>query len=197
MAFYSADASTAALGTDWVPGANKPAGEEPPETSPRHAMRHAAAAPAKVPFIDRLEEGEHAVWLLPASKRAAHIARQLIQPYAIDEEAAAVTQLIVSELVTNAVKHGAPPISLAVAQDCDDLTITVHDAGTGLSQAPSGPPSLDAECGRGLMLIAAVADGFSVRSSSQGTFAVARIHQQHQLNNNRALCDARQEAIHP
>ena len=59
--------------------------------------------------------------------------------------------LIVSELVTNAVRHGAPPVTVAVSADDRTVTVSVVDAD------PAAPvpreAGADAESGRGLLLI--------------------------------------------
>ena len=59
--------------------------------------------------------------------------------------------LIVSELVTNAVRYGAPPVRVQVAADDATVTVAVSDG------APSHPvpraAGPDAEGGRGLLLI--------------------------------------------
>lgn len=59
--------------------------------------------------------------------------------------------LIVSELVTNAVRYGAPPVSVEVTADDATVTVAVRDGAPG-SPVPRTPDP-DAEGGRGLLLI--------------------------------------------
>jgi anti-sigma regulatory factor (Ser/Thr protein kinase) len=59
--------------------------------------------------------------------------------------------LLVSEMVTNAVRHGAPPVRLEVAADDDLVRVAVDDADPRLPQARR--PGVDAEGGRGMVLV--------------------------------------------
>ena len=74
--------------------------------------------------------------------------------------------LIVSELVTNAVRYGAPPVRVEVALGDDLVTVAVVDA------APQRPAvrqaGHDAEGGRGLLLIDLLAAEHGVRADPPG-----------------------------
>lgn len=59
--------------------------------------------------------------------------------------------LIVSELVTNAVRHGEPPVRVTVSADDRTVTVAVVDASP--SAPVPRPAGADAEDGRGLLLI--------------------------------------------
>ena len=66
--------------------------------------------------------------------------------------------LAVSELVTNAVRHGRPPARLLIARRGQHVEVDVRDSSP---EAPDlgGPTSgLDAESGRGMAIVAALAD---------------------------------------
>lgn len=68
-----------------------------------------------------------------------------------------VATLLISELVTNAVRHEAgPTIVLDLSRACQRLRVDVHDTCHDLP-APMEVPS-DREAGRGLMLVASLAD---------------------------------------
>jgi anti-sigma regulatory factor (Ser/Thr protein kinase) len=106
---------------------------------------------------------------LPANPEAAPIARaatrQQLNDWDVDEEVAGTTELIVSELVGNAVRYGAPPLQLRLILD---RTLTCEVSDTGLS----GPHvkharTLD-ETGRGLFIVASVADHWGTRFRAQG-----------------------------
>jgi anti-sigma regulatory factor (Ser/Thr protein kinase) len=68
--------------------------------------------------------------------------------------------LVVSELVANAVRHGRPPVDLRLRRAGQGVRIGVHD------EAPSKPipglPGYDAESGRGMLLVDAVASDTGV-----------------------------------
>jgi two-component sensor histidine kinase len=64
--------------------------------------------------------------------------------------------LSVSELVTNAVRHGRPPVSLTLRRTPDEVRLDVQD------DEPEEPRSAavgdDAESGRGMAIVSALAD---------------------------------------
>ena len=69
-------------------------------------------------------------------------------------------ELVVSELVTNAVLHGGDPITLTL--DVGDVVlVVVSDGGEGVPRAGDGGP--DGEGGRGLAMVAGVVSDWGVR----------------------------------
>ncbi|MCF3962884.1 ATP-binding protein [Streptomyces fuscigenes] len=88
--------------------------------------------------------------------------------------------LCVSELTTNALLHGAPPgrgFRLFLTHAGTELRVEVHDSGGGRPARRSdggggdgpgldAPP--DAECGRGLLLVDALADAWGVGERDPG-----------------------------
>jgi anti-sigma regulatory factor (Ser/Thr protein kinase) len=75
-------------------------------------------------------------------------------------------QLLVSELVTNALRHGEAPIELRLRRAADDLLIEVHDAGRALPRPRDAGPAEDT--GRGLRLVAAISDRWGTRPDVDG-----------------------------
>ncbi|MBG0852300.1 ATP-binding protein [Streptomyces spinoverrucosus] len=78
--------------------------------------------------------------------------------------------LCVSELATNALLHGVPAgrgflVRLTLYSE-GVLRVAVHDSGTGEVRTPDA--SLDAEQGRGLLLVAALADKWGVGERHPG-----------------------------
>ncbi|MFF7643384.1 ATP-binding protein [Streptomyces canus] len=78
--------------------------------------------------------------------------------------------LCVSELTTNALLHGVPPhrclrLDLALLAD-GVLRVEVHDSGPGEIRTPDTTP--ESEHGRGLLLVAALADDWGVRERDPG-----------------------------
>lgn len=97
--------------------------------------------------------------LLPASSISASAAREWAQRFGCQEHALALLDdalLLISELVTNAVLHGGPPIVLAIDCDGGRLRVRVRDGSPVLpAQREAGP---DAEGGRGMTLVELMTD---------------------------------------
>lgn len=65
--------------------------------------------------------------------------------------------LVVSELISNAIVHGRPPRAYDVSLDAGDLLVTVDDTSADGPRRPSAPAPGDAEGGRGIVLVQALA----------------------------------------
>ncbi|MFE4958032.1 SpoIIE family protein phosphatase [Streptomyces sp. NPDC056653] len=106
---------------------------------------------------------------LPADPEAAPIARAAarhqLKAWGVDEETAYTTELIVSELVGNAVRYGAPPLQLRMIFE-QMLTCEVSDTATSAPQVKHAR-TID-ETGRGLFIIASLADQWGTRHQPQG-----------------------------
>jgi anti-sigma regulatory factor (Ser/Thr protein kinase) len=75
--------------------------------------------------------------------------------------------LLVSEVVTNAYLHGAPPITLELTCDGDaGLVVRVSDGSTA-SPRPNDL-TLDGESGRGVALVAVISDDWGVEPTAAG-----------------------------
>ena len=74
--------------------------------------------------------------------------------------------LVVSELVTNAVRHAEPPVRLEIQADDDRVTVAVADGSPGRPTPRTAPD--DAEGGRGLPMIDLLAAETGVRPSPPG-----------------------------
>jgi anti-sigma regulatory factor (Ser/Thr protein kinase) len=74
--------------------------------------------------------------------------------------------LVVSELVTNAVRHAEPPVSLEIQADDDRVTVAVADGSPGRPVAREAAE--DAEGGRGMALVDLLAAETGVRPSPPG-----------------------------
>ncbi|MEV6056264.1 SpoIIE family protein phosphatase [Streptomyces sp. NPDC052107] len=95
--------------------------------------------------------------------RAAVLAQ--LDAWDIGAENAFTTELIVSELVANALRYGAPPYRLRLILD-ERLTCEVRDAGDSVPHLKHAR-TID-EGGRGLFIVATVADGWGIRYHAQG-----------------------------
>ena len=77
--------------------------------------------------------------------------------------------LLVSELVTNAVRHGNPPYTLVIAVGEDEVELSVEDADPSMPTVRDGDAL--AEEGRGFVLIGALAAEWGVRPMLAGKAA--------------------------
>ncbi|MER5518400.1 SpoIIE family protein phosphatase [Streptomyces sp. NPDC002763] len=98
------------------------------------------------------------------AKARAHARHQLVR-WSVDEETAYTTEMIVSELVTNAVRYGAPPAQLQLIKD-RTLTCEVHDSNS-LAPRLRHAKTVD-EGGRGLFIVAQLAENWGVRHTPDG-----------------------------
>lgn len=100
---------------------------------------------------------------LPVSPAAPAIARDFLRASTCVAHHSAVVDdavLLVSELVTNSVLHGGPPVVVAVDCDGDALQVRVRD---GSSELPAPRHALQAdENGRGLALVANLSSSWGV-----------------------------------
>ena len=102
---------------------------------------------------------------LPADPRAATEARRHLTPV-VDEltpDRRADVLLLATELVTNAFRHGSPPISLTIDRQAGALRVEVEDAGEG---RPAREPDPGPAGGWGLLLVEEAADRWGVVDGS-------------------------------
>ncbi|MGW1706248.1 SpoIIE family protein phosphatase [Streptomyces sp. NPDC002206] len=110
-----------------------------------------------------------ATWDLPADPAAVshartHIAEKLTAWGLTD--AAPTTELIVSELVTNAIRHAQPPIQLRLIHHAGSLVCEVAD-GSSTSPHLRRARTFD-ENGRGLFIVAQLAERWGTRHNHHG-----------------------------
>jgi anti-sigma regulatory factor (Ser/Thr protein kinase) len=115
-----------------------------------------------------LHSGQVAAWDLPADPSVVAQARK----YAAAQlstwglgDAGFVTELVVSELVTNAIRHAESPIQLRLIYD-RNLSCEVSD-GSGTTPHARRARSYD-EGGRGLMLVAQLTRAWGTRQTATG-----------------------------
>lgn len=110
----------------------------------------------------------------PDSKFSPMHARAFVREHGCPEHASAALGallLVTSELVTNAVLHGAPPISVRLRCLGTEVHVVVGDMGDGLP-AQRGAPGCP---GIGLRIVADVADAWGTTPLPSGTEVWCRI----------------------
>ena len=98
-----------------------------------------------------------------------------VDPIALERYRALSIGPILNELVTNAFRHGSPPVEVAIRQKAGECVLQVKDAGA--KAAPD--PSLGEHSGFGLRLVTELAEAalqgqFRIKKSKKGTAAVLR-----------------------
>ncbi len=118
-------------------------------------------------MCERTEKVEHH---LPMDTHSPRYARDLLRAAACqlhDSSVVEDAELLVSELVTNGVRHGGPPIVLRI--ECIGairLKVSVSDGGPkDPAERSSGP---DDESGRGLRLVDYISDEWGVDHHASG-----------------------------
>ncbi len=108
----------------------------------------------------QVESGDHALAL------ARRFVEATLRRWGLTNLIEFDVQLAISELITNAIRHGARPILLRLRARGDALLVEVHDAGPGAPRPRAAGPH-DAN-GRGLLIVAAVATRWGTRYTAAG-----------------------------
>lgn len=130
-------------------------------------------------LINRCAERQPVSFSMPPLKRAVPICRQLAGLWldaqdVTDEDARYIALLVMSELMTNAVEHsGSARITNCLRRDDDRLLMEIRDQ----SRTSSVPRQLHRvsrvrESGRGLALVATLAQDWGVDSGRDGVCSV-------------------------
>jgi hypothetical protein len=134
---------------------------------------------AKVP--DRSRQTTSAVRHIPAEEGAVQHTRAFVtttlRDWSIPVDLADDIVLLVSELVTNAVVHGKPPIELCLRRTTDQVVLEVYDGTTVLPRKLR--PTPEDEHGRAMQLVTLLAHRWGTRPTQHGkavwcVFSLAR-----------------------
>jgi len=133
-----------------------------------------------VTVVDDASHGSSHILLLPSSAQAVATARsevaEFLRTRGVDAAVIDDSVVIISELVTNAVRHAAPGVRAKLRMECtvgpDGLCLEVSDGGSS-----AGPPLHErgAVGGRGLFIVAALADSWSFHRTDAGTVVTAQL----------------------
>lgn len=115
--------------------------------------------------------GQRAVTRLPSDPTSVPAARrfasQAVHDFGGSAETLDTTRLLVTELTTNSVVHAHSPIRLSVVPERDRVRIEVRDDDPTPPEAPR-EPNPDAESGRGLWLVDALAVDWGINRNERG-----------------------------
>lgn len=122
-----------------------------------------------------IDTGQIATWELPPDPAAVADARAEVSRRLADwglSEIAFTAELVVSELVTNAIRYGGPPIQLRLIRN----TVLICEVSDGSSTAPHMRRArIFDEGGRGLLLVAQFAERWGTRHLAGGKSIWAEI----------------------
>jgi len=127
---------------------------------------------------DRIEAPRAARQALTALNGSLHL---------ISSARLADAQLLVTELVANAVRHGGAdgePIHLTVHATAEAMRVEVRDGGAGFDVNDVGPPSAERSGGWGLQIVAGLAHRWGVEPTGPTTvwFEIDRPQQEQPLD---------------
>ena len=96
-----------------------------------------------------------------AAGQARRAARDVLVAWRLSHLVDAVV-VAASELVTNAVRYGRAPVSMELQCQADQVRLDVHDGNPTEPPGPPGEVAVEAESGRGLGIVQALADEVAV-----------------------------------
>ena len=102
-----------------------------------------------------------------------HWAGGTVRSWHPDEHLVSTTALVVSELVTNALLHGLPPVRVRLRSAAEALSVEVFDQGHVLPDRGEGEP--EDESGRGLLMVEVLANRWGSRASGTGKVVWAEL----------------------
>jgi anti-sigma regulatory factor (Ser/Thr protein kinase) len=137
----------------------------PPGTIVGHAVHR--RRPLREPYV--VSCATHEVTQLESTTAAPSKARHQLRAVVEDrvsQDVMEIAELLVSELVTNAVTHGSGPVVLSI--DCTDTLLTVTVSDESPEHPKLQPERLMAVDGRGVRMIEALAGAWGVRPRRAG-----------------------------
>lgn len=115
-----------------------------------------------------MDTGERACQELERDDRSPTLARRQVASACagLPPDTVDTAVLLTSELVTNAIHHGAGRVLLSIVRGREHVRVEVRDDGGGTPQSQGG--DLDAESGRGLLLLEGLATSWDIADESDG-----------------------------
>jgi anti-sigma regulatory factor (Ser/Thr protein kinase) len=117
--------------------------------------------------VDQVVTAQTPLAAVPSSVREArHLLAEVAREHQLSSDVVSIAELALSEVVTNAVVHGGPPIVLRIDVGNGHLRVDVADGNAARPRADG--TRLDATGGRGLAIVAAVAGDWGVEPGANG-----------------------------
>ncbi|WP_030252930.1 ATP-binding protein [Streptomyces violens] len=112
--------------------------------------------------------------------RARRAVRAVLLAHGVAPDTVDTVELVVSELAANAARHGRVPgrlfeVRIDLGEEGEDKEITVEVSDAGDARPALQRPTANAETGRGLVLVAALATAWGVRDRQIGKTVWARV----------------------
>jgi anti-sigma regulatory factor (Ser/Thr protein kinase) len=139
-----------------------PRGGNPPSGQSMTPVRGAGSA-----AIDGAPASLSTRRTMPATTDAPRMARRLMAvhtasfPEAVRHDA----EIVISELVTNALTHGQPAITVELTTSTTGVHVAVHDTSPTLPELPAHVPDPAHATGRGLLIIDALSSGWGITAT--------------------------------
>ncbi len=102
----------------------------------------------------------------PVVAAGRRVVQEQLRAWGMDAEVVDEMMLMASELVTNALVHGRPPIDLRLRRSRNELVLEVQDRGAFRPRRRRAED--DDESGRGLQIISVLADSWGSRATGAG-----------------------------
>ena len=127
--------------------------------------------------------GQHAVLTLSAGpeivRAARHFVRECLAGWRMQPDLSSDAALLVSELVTNALRHGPPPVYLDVSLSPDRVRISVADS--SLAEPRPVVSGIWSESGRGLALLDAMATAWGIDVQPPGKWVWCELRRRDEI----------------
>ena len=119
---------------------------------------------------------------LPHHLSSASLARRHVEQFAADQmldDKTKALAIIATELVTNAVLHGAEPVKLRLRRERDAVTIEVTDGDRQVDRVRIPAAHERTAGGKGLLLVESLADRWGARLAQTGKTVWATMNTAH------------------
>jgi serine phosphatase RsbU (regulator of sigma subunit)/anti-sigma regulatory factor (Ser/Thr protein kinase) len=123
-------------------------------------------------------EDERVDWQVDTTERSSVRAVQaevsaVLRDLGATDGAVHDAELILTELIGNVVRHAPGRAQVSLSSDAGQVLLTVEDDGAGFAYRPTAPVDARAESGRGLFIVAALAQDVQVSAGPAGGTRIA------------------------